>query len=269
MTDASPVPLPPSLRPPDGLLRLDGDPAAVQDFLRELQLDTVLGAAGGDYSALQTAVVRLCVNDPVRRAYAGDLALGLLQSSAPGAAAVGLRLLRLLAQDGLPLARFNLAMECFAGRHAAPDPEAGNRLLQQLVDAGGADATLLGAAHCALADSHAMGRGTPADPQRALAAYEQAAACGSADGAYNAGLIHHSRFAPGGEQRVMHLERAAACYEMALTLGSTLAYYNLAIIRLLAGVPGHDPVRGLQLLQQGVATGDARARQALDLLHGA
>lgn len=268
MTDAAPAPLPPSLRSQDGLLRLDGDPAVVQDFLRELQLDSVLGAAGGDYSALHAAVVRLCVHDPVRRAYAGDLALGLLQSQAQGAAAAGLRLLRLLAQDGLPLARFNLAMECFAGRHVPADPAAGNRLLQQIVDAGGPDTALLAAAHCALADSHALGRGVAVDPDRALTSYEQAAACGSADGAYNAGLIHHGRFAPGGQDRIVHLERAAACYETALALGSTLAFYNLAIIRLLAGVPGHDPARGVHLLQQAVDAGDARARQALDLLHG-
>lgn len=269
MSDPASMPNPTDPQAPftEGLLRLDGDPAVVAAFLRELQLDEVLRAGNGNFEAVYAAVVKLCVADERHRRYACDLALGLLQlREQPAAQALGLRLLRLLAEDGVPHARFNLAMERFAGQHLPADPAAGNRLLQQVLDAPCKDPALLGAVHCALADSHALGRGLPADPERALALYEQAAAFGSADGAYNAGLIHHGRFAPGGAERYEHLERAAGFYEVAITQGSVPALYNLAIIRLLAGFAGRDDAGGVALLQRAAAAGDARAHQALELL---
>lgn len=179
----------------------------------------------------------------------------------------GAMLMTRLAAHGSLCSMYNLAIAKFRGQGTPMDAAGGNALLKRVIEA---DTTaypgLMGVAMANLAESMRDGRGCQKDVARAISMLEEAAAMGSAVAAYNAALYFNGKH--DDVEVSMDLEKAAKLYAQAAAAGMVEARTNLGVLHLGGLIKEADPRRGVALLRESMADGDATAKEALETLLG-
>lgn len=107
--------------------------------------------------------------------------------------AAGERGLLQLADAGVNIALYNVALRHLSGQHHAPSFKKAIRLLRAVIATEKADPYLKGLALKGLGDCHVEGRGVAKDPAKGHQLYERAAAYGVAEAAFNVGLYHDDK----------------------------------------------------------------------------
>lgn len=221
-----------------------------------------LEALGGDFK------------DDIRSAMGGLVASeielaamlsAMLQHNKKRVRAAAERGLLQLAEAGVNLARYNLALQHLSGGYHTPDFQEAIRLLTAVAQTERSDRYLKGLALKCLGDCQLEGRGVATDAAKAHQIYEEAAELGVAEAAFNVGPFHDRKNAnahPGPGD----FPKAAKFYAKALALGDVRGMTNLGLLYLAGRVLEPEAGYGCALLQRAAAHGDGVAVDAMVLL---
>jgi|JI10StandDraft_1071094.scaffolds.fasta_scaffold11723_10 TPR repeat protein len=196
---------------------------------------------------------------------ADALAHAMLAEGQADGAKAGAMLRAKLAQSGCVGSLYNLAIDKLLGRRTAIDAEGANALLRRVIAQNTSEYPGLRAmALCALGESLSGGRGCQQDEKEAVRLFEEAAALGSGDAAFNAALHYNGKTSDSAVP--VDFDRAAALYKVAAEAGMVNAQTNLGLLHVGGLFNGADPQTGLNLLKQSVEQGDEVAVDALEAI---
>jgi TPR repeat protein len=190
------------------------------------------------------------------------LALAMQRKSNKGLREQGTRGLVELADAGVNLARYNLAVQ----RTATPEQQSSAFELMSIVAATEtADTYLKGLALAGMGECYENGHGVERDEAKAHEYFEQAAEYGVAEAAFNVGLYHDDK-AYARVRGPVDLEKAARYYERGAALGDVPCMTNLGILYATHRLGDDKAAQGRELLEQASAKGDHVARQVIGAL---
>lgn len=220
---------------------------------------------GGSLANEMVGVYETQKDDPLLPQLFESIAIWMLSWEKADATENGIKVLQYLSAQKIPSAIFNLAMEYIKGTSIRADHELANRMLKQALAAERGNNRLRSMILTVMADSHRDGRGCVQDREAAHKIYCEAAELGSADAAFNAGLMFDSK-----DPNVLpkDLARAAHYYELGMNLSGEAAVHcrtNLGVLHMGLAFPGANYERGRQLLLVSHAMGDAKAKSAIDM----
>lgn len=221
-----------------------------------------LVAMGGDF---RSNVESLFPGRAASNAELARVTTVMMRHRDPRVRAAGERGLQQLADAGINVARYNVALRHLSGEHRTPNFQQAIHLLSAVVETEDADAYLKGLALKGLADCCVEGRGVPADPATGHRLYEDAAEYGVAEAAFNVGLYHdHKTFA--AHAGPVDYPKAAAFYLKAIALGYVPAMTNLGVLYVAGHVKEPAAGNGWGLLSRAAALGDDVAVTAMAML---
>lgn len=170
-----------------------------------------------------------------------------------------------LADAGVNIARYNVALLHLSGEHRAPSFKKAIRLLRAVVATEQADPCLKGLALKGLGDCHVDGRGLARDAAKGHRLYEYAAAYGVAEAAFNVGVYHDDKnfTSPRGP---VDLPKAATFYLKAVDRGYVPAMTNLGVLYVAGLVKEPAADYGWELLSRAADLGDDVAATATSRL---
>lgn len=190
------------------------------------------------------------------------LALAMQRKSDKGLREQGTRGLVELADAGVNLARYNLAVQ----RTGTPKQQSSAFELMSIVaETETADTYLKGLALAGLGECYENGHGVEPDVAKAHEYFEQAAECGVAEAAFNVGLYHDEK-AYARVRGPVDLEKAARYYERGVQLGDVRCMTNLGILYATRRLGDEKAAEGRDLLKQAAGKGDHVARQVIGAL---
>lgn len=182
--------------------------------------------------------------------------------------AAGARGLLQLADAGINIARYNVALQHLSGEHRVPDFQKAIHLLTALAETEHADPYLKGLALKGLGDCYVEARGVTADAAKGQQLYEDAAECGVAEAAFNVGLYHDDKDFNSHPGPVDY-PKAAAFYMKAVDLGYIPAMTNLGLLYVAGHVKEPAADYGWGLLSRAAALGDDVAVHAIAVMAAA
>lgn len=199
--------------------------------------------------------------DPRLRRLAQAAAFEKLSNGLQAELPLARRILEELAPAGDPMVCFNLAMALVQGHGGAADPRRAVDLFQRVADSPAADTDLRSRARAMIGHGLNLGQGRSADPRKAQAAWEQAAAEGHVESAFNAALQLLRPYGPGNEPDLATAQKAAALYRQAAKAGHVHAATNLGL--LIFGHHDREEYFGeaMAWLQVAHSKGDRNATQ--------
>jgi TPR repeat protein len=182
--------------------------------------------------------------------------------------AAGARGLLQLADAGINIARYNVALQHLSGEHRVPDFQKAIHLLTAVADTKHADPYLTGLALKGLGDCYVDARGVTADAAKGHRLYEDAAEYGVAGAAFNVGLYHDNKDFNSHPGPVDY-PKAAAFYMKAVDLGYVPAMTTLGLLYVAGHVKEPAADYGWGLLSRAAALGDDVAVHAIAVMAAA
>jgi len=206
-------------------------------------------------------VEALCEEDEDPNVAAVDLAVVLQHQRSRKLRELGRRALDALATAGNNNARFNLAITYLKGGQPKNYARA-FELMTAVAHSETRDPFLKGLAVDGIGECYLKGRGVPADFEKAIHLFEQAAEYGVPEAAFSVGLYHDHKTYNVHPGRVDY-PKAALFYKRAMHLGSVKGMTNLGILYVGGHVRPPTPNFGWELLKRASVMGDTVATDVM------
>jgi TPR repeat protein len=246
---------------PGHLRRSDGTFQSSRAFAREYDywIERFQAASGPDFiSKARRAIYGGRAFEP----FAVNLALAMQRKRDKTVREEGARGLRDLADAGVNLARYNLALirQASASLHASVF-----ELMSVVAETETTDPYLKGLAIAGTGECYLLARGVERDVAKAHELFERAAEYEVAEAAFNVGLYHDDKeYDP--YRGPVDLDKAAKYYQLGVDLGHVPSMTHLGMLFAMHRFGPEKAEAGWELLKRASAAGDSVAMEVLNVI---